>query len=170
MDVASGGRGLMPERGRGFTLLELVVVVAILAVAAGLVVATLGPTQDDALSKTARSEIATLRDACLRWKADLGSFPASLGDLKSATPPAALPIALQSWNPNLKRGWRGPYVTSGRLIDVTHLGDPWTETDPPALRLARAYGYQVAGGQATITSAGPDRELITADDLTETFP
>lgn len=62
-------------RTRGFTLLELLVVVAVLVIVATAAVVSLGGAEDDARVQLARTELATLRDACRRWKADLGSYP-----------------------------------------------------------------------------------------------
>jgi prepilin-type N-terminal cleavage/methylation domain-containing protein len=77
------------HRRRGFTLLEMVVVVAILAVVAGTAIVALGGTEDDARTLLARSEMATLRDALVRWKQDIGSFPDTSGSL---TPLVALAL------------------------------------------------------------------------------
>jgi prepilin-type N-terminal cleavage/methylation domain-containing protein len=153
-------------RRAGFTLLEAVIVIAILAILAGLAVSQLAPVQDDAFIGGARAELATLRDGCVRWSSDLGALPASLGDLASATPPASVPAGLTSWNPDLKRGWRGPYLTSGRRVGTTDLADPWD--DPSGAR--RPYRYTPSGASATITSAGPDGVFGTADDLSVSFP
>jgi prepilin-type N-terminal cleavage/methylation domain-containing protein len=160
-----GSGGLM-ARHAGFTLLEAVIVIAILATLAGLAVSQLAPVQDDSFANAARAELATLRDACVRWSSDLGPLPTTLGDLTSATPPASVPAGLTSWNPDLKRGWRGPYLTSGRLVGTTGLADPWD--DPSGTR--RPYRYSVSGASATITSAGADGAFGTADDLMVTLP
>ncbi len=153
-------------RQAGFTLLEAVIVIAILASLAGLALSQLAPVEDQAFTGAARAELATLHDACIRWSSDLGALPPSLGDLASATPPPTVPAGLASWNPDLKRGWRGPYVTSGRRVGTTDLADPWD--DPGGSR--RPYRYAPAGASATITSAGPDGVFGTSDDLSVSFP
>jgi len=121
---------------RGFTLLEMVIVIAILVAIAGLALFSFSSAEDDAKLQLARSELATLRDACLRWRSDLGRYPdvRDLGLSIPTTPPAtisplialvvtssqtltdgsnrALSLAsVPSWNPVTRRGGRGPYAS-----------------------------------------------------------
>lgn len=59
----------------GFTLLELLVVVAIMAVVAGSVVMVLGRTEEQANVHITQSEITELKKAYLRFRKDTGYFP-----------------------------------------------------------------------------------------------
>ena len=60
---------------RGFTLLELVLVVGILAILAGSVIVQFGDVQREAYEGIQRSELHELRDAVLRFHADTGFLP-----------------------------------------------------------------------------------------------
>lgn len=127
------------RRNKGFTLLELMLVVAILVVLAGLATFAIGTMQKSAYSRIAGAEIAKLKDACMMFKLDVGRFPATLDELFS--PPAGLPPGR----------WSGPYLQE----PVT--GDPW----------GRPYTYvpDEATDRVIITSNGPDGVQGTADDI-----
>jgi prepilin-type N-terminal cleavage/methylation domain-containing protein len=60
---------------RAFTLIELVVVVGIITVLAGLVLSTAGYARKKAATARAQSEIAAMSAACENYKADTGTYP-----------------------------------------------------------------------------------------------
>ncbi len=59
----------------GFTLLELITVIAILVVVAGGVLFSLAGTQEQAEDRVAVAEIAQVREAVTRFRADTGFWP-----------------------------------------------------------------------------------------------
>lgn len=60
---------------RGFTLLELLIVVAVMAIIAGAAIVLLGETETRAQQHLATSEIGELKKALLRFREDTGYFP-----------------------------------------------------------------------------------------------
>jgi type II secretory pathway pseudopilin PulG len=60
-----------------FTLIELIVVIAIIIILAGLVLSTVGYVQKKAARSRAESEIAAMSAACESYKADNGAYPSS---------------------------------------------------------------------------------------------
>jgi len=62
-------------REKGFTLLELLTVVAIIIVLAGLILSGMGYAQQKAASERARAEIAALSLALESYKIDNGDYP-----------------------------------------------------------------------------------------------
>src|SRR6201981_3443920 len=58
-----------------FTLVELIVVITIIAILAGLVLSTVGYVQKKGARARAETEIAALSAACESYKADNGVYP-----------------------------------------------------------------------------------------------
>jgi type II secretory pathway pseudopilin PulG len=58
-----------------FTLIELIVVLAVIIILAGLVFSTVGYVQQKAARSRAETEIAALSAACESYKADNGAYP-----------------------------------------------------------------------------------------------
>lgn len=127
------------RRNQGFTLLELMLVVAILVVLAGLSSFAFLSMQRSALAKTATSDIQNLKRACVAFKLNVGRFPSALEEL--VVPPSGLsPIQ-----------WGGPY------LDNQNISDPW----------GRPYLFSAddLNDKVFITSVGPDGQQGTADDI-----
>jgi general secretion pathway protein G len=123
----------------GFTLLELLLVMAILVVLASLSTFAILNMQQGAYQQSAFTEIQTLEDACTMYKLKTGAFPSELNDLFQ--PPSGM----------TQVQWGGPYLKEP--VD----GDPWS----------RPYNYMADETQnrVTITSNGPDGKQGTEDDV-----
>jgi general secretion pathway protein G len=70
---------------KGFTLIELVFVVVILAILAGVALINLGSTDTDAKVSAAKTDMRTLATAIKVYKAKTGTYPVGLSDLTVAT-------------------------------------------------------------------------------------
>ncbi len=115
-----GWRSRLPWRNRGFTLIELVTVVAILAGVAALLVGNLDGARAHAESTVASSSLHSVREAIVGsavgtgYLADLTLVPGfrsvnfRLHDLFSSD---SYPTAA-TFDPLAKRGWHGPYLTN----------------------------------------------------------
>ena len=119
-------------RATGFTLVELLVVLAILGLLAGLVGPRILGQLDGAKSKTAAVQIRDFEQAAELFKLDVGRFPRNDEGLEAlVTRPASA------------TGWRGPYLKKSALPK-----DPW----------GNAYRYASPGrrGEIEIYSLGAD--------------
>lgn len=132
---------------RAFTLIEILVVLAIIAMLAGVLLQGVGGSYDKAQVNVARIFIQTgLRTSLEKYKMELGSYPSTAEGL------AALYAAPASGGDR----WRGPYADSdGGKLPL----DPWGE----------AYQYRFPGtknkGKYDLFSKGPDKTEGTEDDV-----
>lgn len=95
---------------RGFTLVELLIVIIIIAVLASVAVPKINHGRRASHESSLRSKLRTVRDAIERVRQDTGFYPANLADLTKSTAP---PKMLDS-NGNVAvppaGSWSGPYL------------------------------------------------------------
>lgn len=65
---------------RGFTLIELVVVITILGVLVAIAIPAVGGYVDDAKKKAARADAKNIQTALIMYKAENGAYPADISD------------------------------------------------------------------------------------------
>ena len=126
----TGSRPINPIRPtksqQGFTLIEILVVMAIIAMLAIMVAPNIFNQQAGAMRDVALSEISTLEGALDTYRLDVGEYPDSL-------------LGLEEDDTNGAR-WNGPYLRRGVP------NDPW---DNP-------YVYESNGREFTLMSYGAD--------------
>ena len=130
------GRRRAGPRLQGFTLLEMLVVLVIIGLLAGLVGPRLFSKVDQSKVTTAQTQIKLLRGAVESLRLDIGSYPAPEEGLSLLVRPPA--------DPALAARWRGPY------LDDQLPADPW----------GHPYQYAVPGADAqpfALFSLGADR-------------
>lgn len=117
---------------KGFTLVELLVVLAILALLAGIVGPRVLNQLGGAKSDTARVQISDFEQALEMYKLDVGRFPTTEQGLEAL-----------SQQPSDAPGWNGPYLKK-KNVPV----DPW----------GKAYVYRYPGqhGDYDLMSLGAD--------------
>ncbi|AXK61781.1 type II secretion system major pseudopilin GspG [Burkholderia sp. IDO3] len=119
---------------RGFTLLELLVALLIIALLASYVGPKVLSYSDRAKVQAAQAQMKSLGDALVKYRLDTGSYPAADQGLEALVKqPSGTPM------------WHGPYLAK----DVPN--DPW----------GRPYQYHVPGrdSDAEIVSQGRDGKL-----------
>lgn len=97
---------------RGFTLLELLVVLVVLGLIASIVSPQVMSMLTGAKSNTVKLQVDTLSTALSYYQLDVGSYPTTEQGLNALIDP-----------PKDVKNWRGPYVRKRQ-----HLLDPWNRT------------------------------------------
>lgn len=118
------------QKAQGFTLIELIVVVAIIGLLAGLVVPQFIKQEEKATAKAAKAQIELLGTALDTFRLDVGRYPSSQEGLQALT---QKPGGLDRWEgPYLKKEvpndpWGKPYIykspgDNGRSYDIASYG------------------------------------------------
>jgi len=125
----------------GFTLIELMIVVIIMAALAGMVLPRLLDRAEDAKSYIAEADIASITTALKLYKLDNGTYPSSSD--------GGLDALMRK--PSSAKNWKGPYLEDDP-------NDPW----------GRTYEYKSHGSHNStsfdLSSKGAD-ESNSDDDV-----
>jgi general secretion pathway protein G len=133
-------------RSRGFSLLEILVVLAIIGLLVGLAINNIGGFFDGAKVTTAQLFVReSIKTPLTAYQIHMGDFPSTAEGLQ------ALMV-----RPSAKgEKWFGPYVSDASKLQ----NDPWGEP----------YQYAYPGthnkGRYDIWSKGPDKQSGTTDDI-----
>ena len=100
---------------KGFTLLELLIVITILAVLAGAMIPLFKTSKQDAQDAKTKADLDAIKSAAVMYKYDTAKWP-SIGNTGTAT---CLTSTSASGCPTAGTGWNGPYITDWAK-------DPWT--------------------------------------------
>ncbi len=126
------------SREAGFTLIELMVVIVILGLLAGLILPRFIGQSDTAKRQAAKTQMALLESALKMYKLDNGSYPTTEQGLKALVEPPT--------SGNLPKNWRkGGYLEKGKVPK-----DPWKNEF--------IYVSPGSHGDFDITSLGADGE------------
>jgi general secretion pathway protein G len=121
----------------GFTLMEVMLVLVIIAAIAGIAVVNIGGVRVQAFNRTAKAEISNFKSLIATYDLNVGSLPSTLEALYEQPSDLADPT---KWT----RVSRDPIKP-----------DPW----------GRPYEYKVNGADFEIRSLGPDGQSGTEDDI-----
>ena len=115
---------------RGFTLVELMVVIVIIGLLATVVMVNVMPSQDKAMATKAKADIATLEQAMEMYRLDNLTYPSGAAGLDALVTPPAGPAGASRPGGYVKSlpkdPWGRPYqlVVPGRAgaFDIYSLG------------------------------------------------
>lgn len=135
---------------RGFTLLEMLVVLVVLGLLAGLIGPQLFGRVGEARVTTARTQMALMGVALDGYRLDNGSYPVTAQGLDALTTrPLRQPAALN---------WRGPYLRKAIPLD------PWGRPYAYLAPVQGAEGYQLRslGRDGKEGGTGEDADVGTS--------
>ena len=145
---------------------------------AGILVPMVGDVTTNAGSTATRQTMGAMRDAIRGttghpgFLSDTGALPASINDLFSLSSALVSNPTLTAYNPQTKKGWRGPYLSTnvGAVVvnadGTTSVMDAWNhaivlQTDPSDSTKMRL----VSSGQDGIFNTLPANATAQGDDI-----
>lgn len=133
------------SRSAGFTLLEILVVLAIIGLLAGLAITNVDKIFGGAQGSAAKLFVSqTMKTSLTTYRIHMGNYPTTSEGLQ----------ALITSPSSRAEKWNGPYIEGGKIPK-----DPWDEP----------YQYAYPGTRNKdsfdLWSKGPDKQNGTADDI-----
>ncbi len=140
---------------RGFTLIELVIIIVVLGILAAFAVPKFSSIAESSKVTATRQEMQALKEAIIGnpkvvssgvlidrgFLGDVGFVPSQLTDL------AVKPDSVPAYNKLTRLGWNGPYIDDD---NNDYLTDAW----------GVSYYYD-PGGRMIVSTGGPDSISIT---------
>lgn len=150
-------------KNRGFSLLEMVVVIAVMALVAGSLLPMTVTTALDDQRDSVRAHMNVLEDGVGKYYTDLKAFPATnrLVDLAYT----------------VGGNWKGPYLPTGLVMGTGLTLKDYTNSPAPNVT-HDVWGYYYRSQVVTvgvnnfyeIRSIGPDGRAATFDDIVKRIP
>jgi prepilin-type N-terminal cleavage/methylation domain-containing protein len=140
---------------RGFTLIEILIVITVIAIIALIVVPRFAGAIRKSRESSLRAELRRIRMAVSQFQADTGVWPADLDDLvQTADDDVTAEIPGNSYN--------GPYLTENGGIAGTGVpANPFA--DATSATLTDHWRYDSADGTVTVPDAYADRTTMDDD-------
>ncbi len=132
----------------GFTLIELMVVIVILGILAGLIVPRIMDRPDEAKQMKARMQIESLETALKLYKLDNGSYPTTEQGLQALVEPPQTGNAPGNWK-------KGGYLEKGR-VPVDPWGNEFVYLSPG---IQNEYDIVSYGADGTPEGEGANRDI-----------
>lgn len=116
---------------RGFSLIEIMVVVVILGILAALVVPKIMNRPDEARKVKAKQDVMAIQIALDLYKLDNGSFPSQEQGLQALVSKPTTSPAPQNWNSYLKSPPKDPWGNPYNYLNPGQHGDVDVYTNGP---------------------------------------
>ncbi len=116
---------------RGFSLIELLVVVVIISVLAMIIIPKFADSGRRSKESSLHSDLSQLRSSIANYQADTGYYPTALTDLTATAAPANGVDSTGASQPITASNWHGPYIQTSIPTDpVSNGAFTYTATGP----------------------------------------
>ncbi|MHB9022617.1 MAG: type II secretion system protein [Armatimonadota bacterium] len=143
---------------RGFTLIEMLLVVTVISILALIVIPRLQGAARRAREATLRANLQMLRTAIAQFESDTGTFPADLADLLIEKNSAAAPTTGAGGEPIPGGCFQGPYLTTSGGLHGT--GMPQNPFAGASSAVSENWSYTPVGGRVLSAVTGISLEGV----------
>ena len=141
-------RRMVDRKHKGFTLIEMLIVIVVIAILALIVIPRLLGAGRKAKEATLRGDLHQLRNAVQQFEADCGDYPLALGDLQTKPADGTNGGGGVSLDVN---GWQGPYLRTpdgGLPVDPFTTAADWDYSTPATGEVHSASTLTAINGEA----------------------
>jgi len=132
---------------RGFTLVEIMVVIIVLTILAAAIIPNLTGRTDDARVARARSDVANLETALEQFRLDMGRYPTTEEGLEALRQPPQSDDAYK---------WKGPYIK--KPVPLDPWGHPYVYVCP-GVENPDSYDLESYGADGQDGGEGYNRDI-----------
>lgn len=133
------------KKNRGFTLVELLIVIIIIAVLAAVVVPKFANSGIRSKEAALRSDLKVMRNAIDLFKSDVGCYPAALGDLTASVAPANGKDSAGANKAITPADFKGPYMEAVKPDPVSGGAFTYSTTSPTVGKVTAPAGTAIDG-------------------------
>lgn len=135
--IPFGGVG-QKARSLGMSLIEIIIVIALIGIIMSIIITQLTTQQDEAMRDAAKLAMGKIQQSLQLYRVHNNRYPTTDQGLDALVR-----------DPGNARKWRGPYIEEGKLQD------PW----------GIKFEYESDGRNVKIVSAGPNGTVGDEDDI-----
>lgn len=120
----------LPILRKGFTLVELLIVIIIIAVLAAIAIPKFANSSQRSKEAALKADLRMYRNAVDLFRTDTGAYPATLEDLAATAAPASGKDAAGAVKAITASDWKGPYLQAVELDPLSGAAFTYSTTSP----------------------------------------
>jgi type II secretion system protein G len=120
----------LPNLRKGFTLVELLIVIIIIAVLAAIAIPKFANSSQRSKEAALKADLRMYRNAIDLFRTDTGAYPATLEDLAATSAPANGKDAAGTAKAITAADWKGPYLQAVENDPLSGAAFTYSTTSP----------------------------------------